>query len=436
MLSAEPGSYLSCSATERAESSSRFSSTRYVNNWLNRPINRWWSVLAGAVGTALGAGIVMGYGFGILAQSMIAELGWRRDIVANMYGAFSFGSGLGMLILGWLISQYGIRFPAVIFSILFGICFASIAVIPPNPTIYLLLFTVVGLSGAACSAMPYSVAVSGFFDRYRGLALGLVIAGSGVGCMALPHLAEALVNGPGWRTGFVLMGLGPGLIAAVGLIFLVRTPDGAVIGTGRVKIANRKAKLAFPSYLGSPFFWLILIPILCVSIATSGVVGNLVFLFSDRGIPSTLIATLLSVTGLSAWLGSLTGGVLLDRVFAPYAAATVYALTAMGILLLAFVPGTASAFLAVSLIGLAVGSEAEIITFLVGRYFTLADFSRIVGIIWVSWAWGGGAGIALGGKAYVLSGSYVAALLFFAVALALAASLMFFLGPYRYPQHD
>lgn len=60
-------------------------------------------------------------------------------------------------------------------------------------------------------------------------------------------------------------------------------------------------------------------------------------------------------------------------------------------------PGTVFAFVAVSLIGLAIGSEAEIITYLVGRYFPLGDFSRIVGIIWVSWAWGGGAGILLGG---------------------------------------
>ena len=407
--------------------------SRLAGNLLNRPINRWWNVLAGSLGAALGAGIVMGYGFGILAQSMIAELGWRRDIVASMYGAFSFGSGLGMLLLGWLISRYGIRIPAVTLSIVFGICFASIAVIPPNQLTYLLLFAIIGVSGAACSAMPYSVAVSGFFNRDRGLALGLVIAGSGVGCMLLPHLAEALVNGAGWRAGFAVMGLGPGLIAAAGLTFLVRTPRGAVATAPRLEKAASEDRSAFALYVRSRHFWLIFLPILCVSIATSGVVGNLVFLFSDRGIPLALIPTLLSVTGLCAWIGSLMGGFLLDRVFAPYVAATIYVLTTAGILLLAFVPGTVFAFVAVSLIGLAIGSEAEIITYLVGRYFPLGDFSRIVGIIWVSWAWGGGAGILLGGESFALSGSYIPALLFFAVVLALAASLVVLLGPYKYP---
>ena len=399
---------------------------------LNKPINPWCTVVAGAFGCIFGAGSLMSYGFGILARNMIAEFGWSRDVAANLFGMFMVGSALGLLILGWLIARYGIRVPSLIFVLAFGACFAAVAISPPIPAIFLLLFLVVGIGGAAASVLPYAVAISGFFDVRRGLALGIVVAGGGLGSIVIPQLAERLVEGFGWRVAFATIGLAAGLIPGFGLAVLVRTPPGAV--AARATGVEEEPSIVRMCLL-SPAFWLIALPILSVSIATIGALSSYVFLFADRGIPTATVTTILSVAGLVAWFGRPLVGYLMDRIFAPHVSASIFALAATGSLIMALDSRTGSQFVAATLIGLALGTEADILTFLVSRYFSLRAYSRVLSTIWVTWALGGATGTAIVARSYALTGSYTAALLIFAALLALAAICVCFLGPYRYPVH-
>ena len=402
---------------------------------LNRPINRWWNVVAGAIGAGLGAGPVISYSFGILGRSMITDLGWDRAVVTSMITGFLIGSGIGSLALGWLIARYGIRAPTIVMVLVWGVCLASIAIMPPLPMLFVLVFLIGGVGGGAANAMPYAVSVSGFFDAHRGLALGLVVAGSGVGSFIFPQFAETLVERFGWRTAFATIGLVSGLIPVAGLLFLVRTPPQTMTHGAAPEAGGPKPPSIVETCLRSRHFWLIALPILAISIAVFGAIGSYVFLFADRGIPVGTVTAILSVAGLSSLMGRLLVGYLLDRIFAPIVTAVVFLLAATGILLLALVPSTLTAFIAVPLIGLAIGAEADLLTFLISRYFSLRDFSRIVGIIWVIWAWGGGVGTVIMAKGYALTGSYTLPFLFFASVVVLGAILVCFIGPYRYPVH-
>jgi MFS family permease len=156
--------------------------------------------VAGALGSAVGAGTIMVYAYGLLAAAMAAEFGWSRELVARNMTAFLLGSGIGTITLGWLISRFGIRGPAASMAGLFGVLFAAVALLPPSPLAHVALFLLIGILGSACTALPYSVAISGFFDQRRGLALGLVVAGSGVGSTLGPRIAQSLVTEHGWRT--------------------------------------------------------------------------------------------------------------------------------------------------------------------------------------------------------------------------------------------
>lgn len=395
---------------------------------LNKPINRWWTVVAGAIGAGLGAGVIMTYAFGIMGKAMIADLGWTRDFVANLMGMFLLGSGVGVVSLGWLIARYGIRGPTAILVLTWGLSLAAVAISPPVPAFFMLLFLVVGFAGAACTAMPYAVAISGFFDTNRGLALGLVVGGSGIGAFMLPPLAQFLVEQFGWRAAFAVTGLGAAMIVTTGLVLLVRTPPGAVVSR-----EDGERRSIVDMCLRSRPFWFIALPIVAISVAAFGMVSSYVFLFADRGIPASTVTAILSFAGFASLVGRLLVGYLLDRIFAPYVTATVFALAAAGVLLLVIVPSTPAAFTGAALVALALGAEADILTFLISRYFSLREFSRVVGIVWVAWAWGGGVGTMIMSGSYMLIGSYTPAYLFFALIVSLAAVQVCFIGPYRYP---
>lgn len=402
---------------------------------LNRGINRWWNVVAGAIGCALGAGPMMTYGFGILARRMSLDLGWGRGIAEDLLGIFLLGSGLGSVALGWLIARHGIRAPAALFTAMFGLCLAAVGIAPPSSTIFLLLFLAVGFGGAACNAMPYAVAINGFFDTRRGLALGIVVAGSGIGAILFPQVAQVLMVRFGWRAAFEVIGLVSGLIATAGLALLVRTPPGAVAARAIAETTVNDTPSLMKSWVRSRYFWLIAFAIMAVSVTTFGAIGSYVFLFADRGFPAVTVTTILSVSGLAAWCGRLLVGYIMDRIFAPYVTATVFTLAALGVSLLALDRSRPAAYIAASLLALAIGSEADILTFLISRYFSLREFSRIIGLMWVVWAWTGGVGTTIAAEGFALTRSYAPAFLLFALVLVLAAALICFIGPYCYPVH-
>ncbi|HKR89326.1 MAG TPA: MFS transporter [Phenylobacterium sp.] len=397
---------------------------------LSRSINPWWTVVAGFLGSAVGAGTIMVYAYGILSAAMGEEFGWSRDTLSLNMTAFLVGSGLGTVFLGWLIAKLGIRRPAAVMAALFGLLFAAVALLPPQPSFFPALFLIIGLCGAACSALPYAVAISGFFDERRGLALGIVVAGSGAGSTFGPALAHYLVNNHGWRAGFGTIGVLAALISVAGLVFLVRTPAAASEAT-----ASRSTE---PTPVGdllvrNPKFWLIAFPILGVSVATFGGMASLVPYFKDRGIHPATIAAALSVAGFTSWACRVAVGYALDKVFAPIICAITFAAAAAGLLLLVYVP--AQAYVGAALVAMALGAEADLLSFLVSRYFRLIDYSRVLGVLWVVWAWGGGAGTWLANRCYDVQGSYGPAFLGFAGLLVTGAVAVFYLGPYSIPVH-
>jgi MFS family permease len=381
------------------------------------------------MGSAVGAGTIMVYTYGILAAAMGAEFSWDRNLLARNMTAFLVGSGVGTITLGWLISRYGIRKPAAIMAGSFGLLFAAIAWMPAAPLAMPVVFLLIGIAGAACTALPYSVAISGCFDARRGLALGLVVAGSGLGSAVGPRAAQYLVIEHGWRTGFASIGIAAALVSLIGIIFLVRTPEGVVAKDGGE--AKSRITPASQLYFSNGDFFRIGFPILAVSMATFGAMASLVPLFKDANISAVTIASALSFAGLCSWAARVIVGYLLDKVFAPIICAAVFIMAAVGLVLLTTGSSSLHVYAGAAMVAIAMGSEADLVTFLVSRYFRLVDYSRVVGVLWVVWAWGGGIGTYLADRSFGVFHTYTPAFVGFGCLLLLGAIVVMMLGPYR-----
>jgi MFS family permease len=86
-----------------------------------------------------------------------------------------------------------------------------------------------------------------------------------------------------------------------------------------------------------------------------------------------------------------------------------------------------------ALIGVGLGSEADLMTYLVSRYFGFEVYSKVLGTMWVAWAWGGGIGTIVAGVTFRWSHSYLTALGIFAVLLIISSIIVLRLGSYVYP---
>ncbi|WP_157995448.1 MFS transporter [Peristeroidobacter soli] len=392
-------------------------------------LNRWWTVAAGALGAGVGVGVLVIYTFGAFAAEMAAEFGWSRSVHSNALTVFLVASGIGSLLLGQLMDRFGVRRVCAALVAAFGITVASLALIPPKIWVLYALFAVIGLTGSAATAMPYAVAIRALFDRERGLALGLVNFGAGIGSAIAPYCAKILAESFGWRGGYIGVGIA-GLLPVLGLLLLVRDPA-----------SSRKQKTSQPQegwliQLGRPTFWLITIPVAAISIATFGVLGSMVPLLQDRELGAQSIAIVMSCVGVSSWIARPVVGYALDRAFAPYVAAASFVFAVGGLVLLTLTDHIAGTIAAAILVGFALGSEGDLVTFLVSRYYPPAIYSRVLGAVWVTWAWGGGIGTFLAGASDRMFGSYTPAIVVFAAMLTIGIIVVCRLGPYPFPAAD
>jgi MFS family permease len=137
--------------------------------------------------------------------------------------------------------------------------------------------------------------------------------------------------------------------------------------------------------------------------------------------------------GLSTMAGRLLSGYLVDRIFAPFIAAFFFLLPCLGIYLL---DSTISPVVGIISLGLASGTEIDMIGFLTSRYFGMKRFGQLYGYLFASFVVGSAIGPFMMGLAFERLHSYEPALWTFGAFMLIASAAILSLGPYRYPAEE
>lgn len=394
----------------------------------SKPLNRWWMVVAGTLANAVGVGVVAAYVLGVFTKSISAEFGWERSYATAGLSCLFVISGFGTLALGALLTKWPIRRVTMLFVVIFALSLIAIGFMPKSFLLFCILYSCIGFFGAGATAMPYAIAISSKFDSNRGLALAIMVSGAGVGGLLMPSYASWLMGHYGWRGGYIGIGLLVGIVALVSLVLFFRSPPVPQLKEGG---------LPPPSFgeiiRSSRAFWLISLPIFGISIALVGLTTNLIPILTDRGITPTHAAKVVGLLGAASWISRFGIGILLDRIHAKYIASGIFLVSAVGTLIIAVSGNSAGIYLAAILLGLGLGSEADLITFTVSRYYPAEALSRAMGAVWIFWAWGNGIGVFLASLSYDLTGDYSLAFLLFGGLALLSTVLILQLGPYTYP---
>src|SRR5437868_10338189 len=201
----------------------------------------------------------------------------------------------------------------------------------------------------------------------------------------------------------------------------------------RQRLQERLPDLEVREALGGRRFWLIACALLLVSTVTQGLVVHTVPLLTDKGYSPEAAATLMVAVGLSTMAGRLLSGYLVDRIFAPFVAASFFLLPCLGIYLLG---STISPVAGIISLGLASGTEIDMIGYLTSRYFGMKRFGQLYGYLFASFVVGSAVGPYMMGLAFERLHSYEPALWTFCAFRLFASGAILSLGPYRYPAEE
>ncbi len=394
--------------------------------------SRWWIVAASVLGLLVGNGPVMQFTFGTLLPSITREFGWSRGLVSSAMVAGLWMTGLATPLMGRLVDRFGIRAVALPAIVIFALATASVAWVPASPAAFTALYALMGLGAAGQTPLIYAKAISMRFDRERGIALGIAMAGVGLGASLVPQFVHAMIGILGWRRAYGALGL---------LTFALAFPAAFFVGApvaGEQVAAVSKPSAATPGLSGMEAlrtgrFWSLAFSFFIVSGTTGGVIAHLVPLMADRGVAAQTATTMVSIAGIALIAGRMFSGYLLDRMHAPYVAAAFFVAPLIGIVMLLTMRQSGAALCGTVLIGVGLGAEVDLIAFLLSRYLGMRSFGEIYGYFFSIFMLGAGLGPFVMGVVYDRTGSYRLALVWFACALAVASLPMLRLGAYPFP---
>jgi MFS family permease len=391
----------------------------------------WWIVVGSVLGLVVGNGPVMQFSFGVfvmpVAQALHAERGTLS--AALMVGLLM--TGLATPLAGRLVDRFGIRAVALPAITLFGLAMAGIGLFAEATWAFVALYGLAGIVAAGQTPLTYCKAVSSAFDAKRGLALGISIAGVGLGTALVPLFAQRVLAEFGWRAAYVGLGVLTLAVALPAMAFLVARRD-ATKGAARAGTAASLPGLTAPQALRSQAFWKLALSFFLVALAASGTIAHMVPMMVDRGMEARSATAALSAAGVALIGGRLLAGYLLDRVFAPYIAVVFFALPLVGIGMLLGSSATVLLVPAAVLVGLGLGAEVDLIAFLQSRYLGLRAFGEVYGYLFAVFMLGSAMGPFVMGMSYQHLHGYAPAMGLLAAGLLVAIYLMFRLGAYLF----
>jgi MFS family permease len=403
--------------------------------------NRWWIVAASLIGNIVGPGPAVIFTVNVFMVPVTTELHWTRGMFSSALLASAVVSPVMTPLFGNLLDRYGIRRVALPATVLYGLALCSFSQLQSGA--FWAIFLMVGCAagfGACLGPIVYSKSITAWFDKERGLALGIATCGVGLGTLALPELAQHFIVAFGWRAAYVAVGVTTFVLAFSTIAIFVREPPGYLerMRSARAEPVDGPQPFgisAWAAITGTRQFWLLAIIFLLEGTACNGILsGNFVPMLTDRGYTPASAAALLGASGLAAMVARIIVGLGLDFVHGPIFSALVMLLPPLGIALLLSHAGSPAPFFAAICLGLAIGAEVDMLGFFVSRYFGRRSFGTLYGLIFALFVLGVGTGPAYLGFGFDHFHSYDPVLRVFLVLLLIAAALFLPLGKYTYPK--
>jgi MFS family permease len=333
------------------------------------------------------------YSFGAFFGPMSEEFGSGRSATSAV---FSITAGLYFflgVISGPAVDRYGPRPVLVAGALAMGIGLAVTSVVDRLWLGYLSYGLGVGV-GVACGYVPMLAVVGGWFVRKRSMALGIAVAGIGLGTLAIAPLAAALIERFGWRETYRVFAAASVVALVLCAVVAKRPPVGISTGAGDT------------SPIRTPAFTAMYVSGLFISLALFLVFIFLVPFAEEHGAGKVAAATLVGVVGAASIGGRLGLGLLADRLGSIRMYRLCFLVMASSYVLWLTTTAYAVLFVFAVVFGVAYGGFIALSPAVMAELFGTAGMGRVVGVLYTSAGFGALVGPPVAGLIIDRTGSY------------------------------
>jgi sugar phosphate permease len=369
------------------------------------------------------------YGGTVINSYMLRQILMSRSTLGLGFMFSNLFVGLSATIVAMSILKQGVRKTFAIGSAL--ICAGSLflAFFATKPWHYLFGYGgIIGVGMGFGTLVPAGTAVTRWFKRYRGRAMGICLGASGIaGFVVAPLLNRMLeASGGNWRVGWQIVAAVAVISGIVALLFIKERPEdlGQVVdgipeteSERRPREANRPDKL-ITTYSWTPAeayrtksYWLIALAGITCQYPLFFFVAHWILHARGAGIAASAAAWTMSLFAIGGITGRLIGGWLMDTITGRYAFILGLCLFVVGSFLAIEVNANSLgiAFAAAILYGLAFGWTFTCMNTCTAHFYGSAAFPKLNGTMIMLTSVFGSPASAIGGKIFDIYGSYARA---------------------------
>ena len=379
----------------------------------------WWVVLVITILFFVGGAAP----FAVVLKQLMVQFHTGRGEVSLSQSISSIAGGLTGILVGRIMNRHSPKKFMLWGSITSGLCMLLISLAHNLAFLYIFFF-LGGVAGAFSNAIAMFTILSRWFTRKWGTAIGIAMAGGGIGSIAIQPLVGILAQNYGWQATYIFAG---SLVLAVNvplILFVLKDrPESmgllsdepgqtAVPESGNlpvkstVKLQNTGPDNERFTYLKNPSLWLMGISFAFVSIGSSAITTQEVSFLTDMHVSDTIAATARGLTlGIGA-IAALSSGWLADRLISRYVTILFFFLSMVGMLILIPAVSMSQIWPFVIIYGLGIGAGGTLLPIVTRDIFGARDFSAMFGFVIVLLSAGNSIGAPLAGYMYDATGSY------------------------------
>jgi len=359
-------------------------------------------ILTGFSALFIAAGI--NFSFNLFIAPLSGEFGWSRGDISLAAALNLVVYGASQLLYGKMIDLYGPRRVMVLGASLAGLGNLMMSTIDSLNSLYLFYGIISSLGFTGLSILPVSILILRWFERRRGLALGVTATGFSLGQALFYQIAETLISSNGWRFTYVVFGL---LLIAIlpACLFLIKDAPAKLQEIGAETASSGKPSLK--SALTGGAFLVISGAYLACGFTDFMVSVHLAVFALDKGLTSVIGARALSLLALANVIGLLISGRIADAIGNRSTLIAVYLLRAASLLLLLFVSDEPTLYVFAILFGLTYFTTAPLTSGLINGVYGAAISGSVFGAASAIHHLAGGLGSYTAGVVFDLYGTYI-----------------------------
>ena len=342
--------------------------------------------------------LAVAFSFGLFSlpvfyPALVKAFGWNRASVAGGGSIVLLLIGVMSPVVGWLADKYSPR--AVLLG---GMCLGALGLallsLTQSLTQYYAFCILLGLGTSAVSILPNSLLVAPWFSQRRGIAVGFVNAGIGLGGIA-PLVATTQIRERGISGAFVFLAC---CLAVPFLLTLLAVRSSAAPAPREAQRGPARVAPTAGQLLRMPMFWIFGVSLFFAAHSMLAIQQHLLLYLTGQGVPAPRAALALSTAIWSSAAGKLLSGATADRFSARLAMMLSVLYVGLGVAgVLTVDPASGMIFLVAVIFGFGYGGIFNASPTIIFEYFGTRQVGAVMGLLLVFFGLGTSSGGLLAG---------------------------------------